>query len=188
MKCATVPGHSPQDRNRATPVELDWRIGEVLLMEGNPPPVDMLPIQYTPSLNVQAARFGRSRHLLSHVKSDQTQIVQATDSVLLLVAKASGRIIHRITTISRAGQSTMNRSIIQVSLQQIESISHLKNRTMVDSNKVPIGKRIFFLVSRRVFASNTKEESKTWWSNLIFMHTQNWHLDLILWKFFSEWL
>ena len=33
MKCATVPGHSPQDRNRATPAELDWRIGEVLLME-----------------------------------------------------------------------------------------------------------------------------------------------------------
>lgn len=102
-----------------------------------------------PSLKVQAAPFGRSRHLLSHVKSDQTQIVQAADSVLLLghwVAKASGRIIHRITTISRAGQSTMNRSIIQVSLQEIESISHLKNKKMIDSNKVPIGKRIFFLV------------------------------------------
>ena len=126
---------------------------------------------YTPSLKVQTAPFGRCRHLLSHIKSDQTQIVQATDSVLLLghwVAKASGRIIHRITTISRAGQSTMNRSTIQVSLQQIESISHLKNRTMVDSNKVPIGKRIFFWFPGGYFPQTPKKNQKlddqTWYS------------------------
>ena len=82
------------------------------------------------------------RKPVSHVG---TSTVSDSEALIHLayVAKASGRIIHRITPISRAGQSTMNRSIIQVSLQEIESISHLKNRKMIDSNKVPIGKRIF---------------------------------------------